>query len=90
MFERILWAAARRTCPVVFSEMSLSAVAPENVPTTYVARVRPGLGAAAVRRPSGPGGSQAALYCALGPFFNSEQKQAIRLFGVAKTILMHF
>ena len=33
--ERILWAAAQRTCPVVFSEMGLSAAGPQDVPATY-------------------------------------------------------
>ena len=33
--ERILSAAVRKTCLVVFSEMSLSAAAPEDVPDTY-------------------------------------------------------
>ena len=33
--EKILSADARRTRPVVFSEMSLSAFAPEDVPVTY-------------------------------------------------------
>ncbi len=31
-FERILSATSQRTCPVLFSEMSLSAAAPEDMP----------------------------------------------------------
>ena len=37
-FESILWATARRTCPLVFSAMG--AAAPEDVPASYFVVVR--------------------------------------------------
>ena len=53
--ERILSAAARRTRPVAFSEMSVFLVGPEDAPA--ISCKFPGLRASAVRRPLGPGGS---------------------------------
>ena len=40
MSERILSAAARRTCLGLFLEMSLSTTSPENVPAMYFINVR--------------------------------------------------
>ena len=65
--ERILWAAARRTYPVVFFEMSLSEAIPEDVPATYVVSVR----VAEPQQSVGCLGRGAVLHGTVGPPFKS-------------------
>ena len=60
--EKILSADARRTRPVLFSEMSLSASAPEDVPVTYFV----GVEVSEDRQSVGCLGRGGQLYCAPG------------------------